>query len=148
MIVAPVAVRRGDPCDHPPVESRLRRASPYLLATLLTVTGSLHFVTPRPFAQIVPESLPAPYALVYASGVAELLCAAGLAVPRTRRAAGWATALLLVAVFPGNVQMALDAGGRSDAYRWGTYARLPLQVPLVLWAVSTARSASYGRPAE
>lgn len=130
------------------MESRLRRASPYLLASLLTVTGTLHFVTPRPFAQIVPDALPEPYALVYASGVAELVCAAGLAVPRTRRAAGWATALLLVAVFPGNVQMALDAGGRSDAYRWGTYARLPLQVPLVLWAVSAARSARYGRPAE
>jgi uncharacterized membrane protein len=130
------------------VTSRLRRASPYLLAGLLTVTGTLHFVTPRPFAQIVPDALPEPYALVYASGVAELVCAAGLAVPRTRRVAGWATALLFVAVFPGNVQMALDAEGESDAYRWATYARLPLQVPLVLWAVSAARSTRTGRPAE
>lgn len=119
--------------------SRLRRASPYLFAGLLAVTGSLHFIVPKPYAEIVPDQLPAPYALVYASGVAELLCAAGLAVPRTRRPAGWATALLLVAVLPANVQMALDAGDRSAAYRWGTYARLPLQVPLVLWAVSIAR---------
>jgi uncharacterized membrane protein len=121
------------------VTSRLRDASPYLLAGLLTVTGTLHFVAPRPFAEIVPEQLPSPYGLVYASGVAELACAAGLAVPRTRRLAGWATALLFVAVFPANVQMALDAAGRSDAYRWGTYARLPVQVPLVLWAVSVGR---------
>jgi uncharacterized membrane protein len=121
------------------VTSRLRDASPYLLAGLLTVTGTLHFVAPRPFAEIVPEQLPSPYGLVYASGVAELACAAGLVVPRTRRLAGWATALLFVAVFPANVQMALDAAGRSDAYRWGTYARLPVQVPLVLWAVSVGR---------
>ncbi len=120
--------------------SRLRRASPYLLAGLLTVTGTLHFVAPRPFADIVPPALPSPLALVYASGLAELACAAGLAVPRTRRAAGWATAVLFVAVFPGNVQMALDAGDRSDAYRWVTYARLPLQVPLVWWAVSVGRA--------
>jgi uncharacterized membrane protein len=79
---------------------------------------------------------------VYASGVAELLCAAGLAVPRTRRVAGWATAALMLAVFPANIQMALDADGHSDVYRWVTYARLPLQVPLVVWAVSVARGAN------
>lgn len=124
--------------------SRLRSASPYLFAALLAVTGSLHFIVPKPFAEIVPDQLPVPYALVYASGVAELLCALGLAVPRTRRHAAWATALLLVAVFPANVQMALDAGDRSEAYRWGTYARLPLQVPLVLWAVAIARRREIG----
>ena len=127
-----------------PGMSRLRNASPYLFAGLLAVAGSLHFIVPRPYAEIVPDQLPAPYALVYASGVAELLCAAGLAVPRTRRRAGWATALLLVAVFPANVAMALEAGDRSEAYRWGTYARLPLQVPLVLWAVTIARRAESG----
>jgi uncharacterized membrane protein len=117
----------------------VRRASPYLLAGLLTVTGTLHFVAPRVFASIIPPQLPYRSALVYASGAAELACAAGLAVPRTRRVAGWATALLFVAVFPANVQMALDAGERSAAYRSATYARLPAQVPLVLWAVSVAR---------
>lgn len=118
---------------------RWTHASPYLFAGLLTITGSLHFIVPEPYAEIVPDRLPAPYALVYVSGVAELLCAAGLAVPRTRRPAAWATALLLVAVFPANVTMALDADGRSDLYRWATYARLPLQVPLIIWAVSIAR---------
>ena len=123
----------------------LRSASPYLLAGLLTVTGSLHFAFPKPYAEIVPPQLPSPYGLVYASGVAELACGAGLALPRTRRAAGWATAALLLLVFPANVQMALDAGGRSDVYRWGTYARMPLQVPLILWAAHVARADRPGR---
>jgi uncharacterized membrane protein len=73
--------------------------------------------------------------------VAELLCAAGLAVPRTRRVAAWATAALFVAVFPANVTMALDATDRSTLYQAGVWARLPLQVPLIVWAVSIARSA-------
>ena len=118
----------------------MRRASPFLLSGLLMVTGSLHFVFPKTYAQIIPPQLPAPEALVYLSGVAELACALGLALPRTRRLAGWTTAALFVAVFPANVQMALDADGRSEAYQWVTYARLPLQVPLVVWAVSVARS--------
>jgi uncharacterized membrane protein len=118
---------------------RLARRSPYLLAALLTTTGTLHFVVPRTFAALVPPQLPEPRALVYLSGAAELACAAGLVVPRTRRLAGWATAALFVAVFPGNVQMALDASDRSELYRAATYARLPVQVPLVAWAVQVAR---------
>jgi uncharacterized membrane protein len=118
---------------------RVRCASPYLLGGLLTVTGALHFIAPHRYAEILPSQLPAPTGIVYASGVAELLCAAGLALPRTRRVAGWATAALFVVVFPANVQMALGSGGRSDVYRAGVWARLPVQIPLIAWAVSVAR---------
>ena len=80
---------------------RTRSASPYVLAGLLTVTGSLHFIAPRPYAAIVPSWLPNPTGLVFASGVAELLCATGLAVPRTRRLAGWASGSLVRRGVPG-----------------------------------------------
>lgn len=118
-----------------------RRAatSAYLLAGLLTVTGTLHFIFPKALVPLVPPQLPAPQVLVYASGAAELACAAGLAVQRTRQWAAWATVVLFLAVFPGNIQMALDAGNRSATYRALTYARLPLQVPLVVWAIYVAR---------
>ena len=46
--------------------------------------------------------------LIYVSGVVELVCAAGL-LRRTRWAAA-ASVATLAAVFPANVQMALDAG--------------------------------------
>jgi uncharacterized membrane protein len=119
--------------------SRVRAASPYLLGGLLTATGVLHFLAPRPYAAIVPAQLPAPTGIVYASGLAELLCAAGLVVPRTRRLSGWATAALFVVVFPANVVMAVGSGSRSDVYQAGVWARLPLQIPLIAWAVSIAR---------
>ena len=118
----------------------MRSASPYLLAGLLTVTGTSHFRSPRTYAAIVPDRLPGAYPLVYATGAAELALAAGLAVPRTRRAAGWATAGFLVAVFPANVQMAWDWRHRRPALRWAALLRLPVQAPLVAWAVSVARS--------
>jgi len=121
--------------------SRWRPASPYLLAGLLTVTGTSHFVAPQPYARIIPEQLPSPYGLVYASGGAELVCAAGLALPRTRRITAWATAALFVAVFPANITMALDSSGRSTLYRAATWARLPIQAPLIWWAAAVARHA-------
>ena len=102
------------------------------LAVLFATSGMLHLLTPRRFEQIVPRPLPAKRALVYLSGAAELGCAAGLVAPTTRRAAGLASAGLLVAVFPANVQMALDVfTGRGRVARLLAAARLPLQAPLV-----------------
>lgn len=79
-----------------------------------------------------------------ASGVAEFGCAALLAGRRTAALGGWTTATLFVIVFPANVQMALDGGvdgaglpASSDVLAW---VRLPLQIPLILWAISVARS--------
>ena len=110
------------------------------LAVLFGVLGTLHFLKPLPFEQIVPRALPRKKELVYASGVAELACAAGLLHPRTRRVAGLASAGLLVAIFPANVQMAADLqrkGSRpAQAIAW---ARLPLQLPLIRWALKAAR---------
>lgn len=107
------------------------------LAALLGTAGVLHLVRPQPFATIVPRWLgdPAPWVLV--SGLAEIACAVGLASPKLRRPTALATAGLLVAVFPANIQMAVAAmcsQEASTAYRALTIARLPLQVPLVLWA--------------
>lgn len=124
--------------------SRLRRASPWLLVALLAGGGTLHFLRPEPYDALIPPFLPEPRLWTWGSGVAELVCAAAVAHPRTRRAGALATALLFVAVFPGNVQMALDAASPSG--RLVAYARLPLQVPLVLWALQVRRDAGWRRP--
>ena len=118
----------------------LRRASPYLLTAVLATTGVLHFAVPKPYDGLIPDWLPGgPRPWVYGSGVAELACAVGLAAPRTRRAAATATALLFVAVFPGNIEMAVNPG---DTPRWLAIARLPLQIPLVLWALQVRRASA------
>ncbi len=118
---------------------RVRRSD--ALAALLSVTGTTHFLSPRMYARIVPKWLGNPYPYVYVSGAAELACAAGLLSRRTRGKAGWAAAALFVVVFPANVQMAVDARREPAWYRAATYARLPLQLPLVWWAVSVGRQA-------
>ena len=114
------------------------RTTALALAALLTTTGVLHFTAPRPFVSIVPRSLPRPELLVAASGVAELVCAIALAVPRTRRVGGWLSAATFVAVFPANVSMALRSGRKPAWYRAAAWARLPLQLPLIVGAVQVA----------
>ena len=110
------------------------------LAVLFAASGTLHFTHPGLFERIVPRALPRRRELVLVSGAAELVCATGLLHPLTRRAAGYASAALLLAVFPANVQMAVDARrSRSTPYRVGTLVRLPLQAPLVRTAWRAAR---------
>lgn len=122
-----------------------RRARSLGLAALLTTTGSLHFVVPAPFVAIVPRRLPYREELVAASGVAEVAAAMLLVVPRTRSLGGLLAAATFVAVFPANVSMALRSGRRPAWYRAAVWARLPLQVPLVLGALSVVRRPLLGR---
>lgn len=110
------------------------------LAALLAGVGTLHFVVPAQFDVLIPEQLPgSPRFWTLASGLAELAIAAAVATPRTRRMGALAAAGLFVAVFPGNIKMAVDWSDRSATEQAVAYARLPLQIPLVLWALKVRR---------
>jgi len=117
------------------------------LAGLFATSGVTHLVKPEVFEPLVPPALPRRREIIHLSGVAELACAAGLLHPRTRRYAGWASAALLLVVFPGNVQMSANHARRARRRRdtasraafAGTLARLPLQLPLVRAALRAAR---------
>jgi len=114
------------------------------LSALLGSAGVAHFVNPGFFDEIVPRALPGPArGWTYLSGLAELACAAAVARRSTRRTGGLAAALVFVAVFPANVQMAIDWRTRPAAEQAAAYGRLPLQIPLVLWALKVRRDAEH-----
>lgn len=107
-----------------------------ILANSLIVVGTLHFAIPDPFVKIVPALLPAPLMLVYISGFFEILGGIGLLIPRVSRAAGWGLIALFIAVFPANINMAvnhihLDGVPDSPIFQ---IIRLPLQAVLIAWA--------------
>jgi uncharacterized membrane protein len=112
-----------------------------LCGPFFVFAGAMHFVIPRAYRRIVPPYMPAPGALVVASGVAEMAGGAGLMVPAVRRRAGWWLIATLVAVFPANVHMALHPeefpkvpGGAA-----GLWARLPLQAGFIAWVLGAMR---------
>jgi uncharacterized membrane protein len=113
-----------------------KRVLRWILAAFMVAAGANHFVSPDAYAAMVPRELPSPMALVYLSGVAEIAGGLGLLHPRTRVAAAWGLVLLLLAVFPANVNMAvnqLPLGGKPVP-SWALWARLPLQAVLIAWA--------------
>jgi len=122
---------------------RWRTASRLAQAAVMVGGGVLHLVAPRVYAPLIPAVLGDPRPWVLGSGVAELAAGVLLAVPRTRRVGALAVAAVLVAVWPGNVQMALDGGYPGASGPAGdpvvAWLRVPLQIPLILWALSHRR---------
>ncbi|CCF65023.1 hypothetical protein IU440_06330 [Nocardia cyriacigeorgica] len=116
-----------------------------LMAAALFGMGVLHFLVPKPFDSIVPPKLPGrARSYTYASGMAEIGVATALAVPRTRSLGGKLAAALFVAVFPANVQFAVDSLSNSKTawpVKLVSVLRLPLQIPMITTALSVSRRA-------
>lgn len=111
------------------------------LAAAFISSGIIHLVKPRVFEGTIPKVLPWRRQLVHVSGVAEILCAAGLLHPRYRKSAGLASAGLLVAVLPANIQMAIDAQRRgTTVVKVLTLVRVPLQWPIIKIALGAAKN--------
>lgn len=112
----------------------------YRIAALLIGVGTIHFVAPKPFDDIIPAELPGnPRLYTYVSGVAELVIGALLLPRRTRRLAALAAAGLFVAVFPGNLNMVRLWWDKPWPMRIIALARLPLQVPMITTALKISR---------
>lgn len=106
-----------------------------LIAAIFIVSGMLHLIRPAMFVSIMPPWLPSPASLVLLSGLCEMAGAVGILLTATRVAAGWGLIALLVAVFPANIQMLLNAHSAHSSAIWqaSLVARLPLQVALIYW---------------
>ena len=104
------------------------------MAMLYVAAGVNHFVHPRTYTGIMPPWLPAHLQLVYLSGIAEIALGILLMPQGTRIWAAWGLIVLLIAVFPANIQMMLNYFKTSHPMRWLGVARLPLQVVVIWWA--------------
>jgi uncharacterized membrane protein len=109
-----------------------------LLVSLYSLGGLNHFLSANVYLQIMPADLPFPKELVVISGFVEILLAALLLLPVTRKLAGWTIGLMLIAFLPVHIQMIVDAPVRigvitvTPALAW---IRLALQPVLVAWVI-------------
>lgn len=118
----------------------MKAVARFFSGPVMILAGINHFVMPDVYEKIIPPELPGPRALVYISGIAEIVGGLGTMHPRTRRPAGWFLIGTLLAVFPGNIYMAANAedfpgvpGGAA-----ALYARLPLQALFIYWVYLAA----------
>ena len=118
----------------------MKKVTLYAMTTLYVAAGILHFAHPASYLLIMPHWLPFPVVLVAISGAAEILFGLLLLPGATRRIAAWLIILLLIAIFPANIQMAVNYWQEDSAYLWVAVIRLPLQAVLVWWASLYARA--------
>lgn len=105
-----------------------------ILVGAFLLSGLFHFLTPEVFLALMPPFLPEPTLLIYLSGALEIVCALGLIF--SQRWAPLATAAVLLAIWPANWWFAIDSIGSRELWEVVlAWLRLPLQIPLIVWAL-------------
>jgi uncharacterized membrane protein len=106
----------------------------YVMAMLYMAAGIYHFVNPRFYQKIMPTYLPWHIPLVYISGICEIVFALLLIPESTRPMAAWLIIILLITVFPANIQMTVSFWQKQYSGLWIALLRLPLQLVFIWWA--------------
>ncbi|NEU79628.1 DoxX family protein [Nostoc sp. UIC 10630] len=120
-----------------------------ILAICIIVVGVTHFLVPGEYVKIVPPQLPYPLVLVYISGFYEILGGIGLLVPPVSQAAAWGLLALFIAVYPANINMAVNLIKVEHIPNspWVHVVRLPLQAVLIAWAWWYTKSSDWEKQA-
>ena len=105
-----------------------------LLGLFFVVAGVNHFLRPDFYMKIMPPYLPWHLPLVYLSGLFEVAFGTLVLIPKYTAPAAWALIALLIAVFPANLHMALNAELYPELRPVALWLRLPLQGVLIAWA--------------
>lgn len=125
----------------PVAQREASQSAAYRMAAMLLGVGTVHFLAPKPFDEIVPAELPgSPRLYTYVSGIAEVSIGALLLARRTRRNAALAAVALFVGVFPANVNMVRLWWDKPWPMRIAALARLPLQIPMITIALKIRRN--------
>ena len=122
--------------------SSSREAGRGALVIMFLFTGFSHFSgLKHDFAAMIPDPLPNDLWVIYLSGVFEIAGAVGLLIPRTRRLAGICLVLLLVAVFPANVNAVINGIPLGENAPTPLWARAPMQLLYIgmVWWTSIKR---------
>jgi uncharacterized membrane protein len=109
----------------------------WIMAVFYVAAGIMHFAHPEYYMPMMPPYLPWHAALIFVSGLAEVGLGGAVLIPALRLLAAWGIILLLIAVFPANIHIALHnvpVFGAADGAGIWNWVRLPLQGVLMLWA--------------
>ena len=124
----------------------IKRVLKYLLAMFFVLAGFNHFINTAFYLKIMPPYLPWHLLLVYLSGLLEIVLGILLLIPKITRVAAWGLIALLVAVFPANLNMAINQELYPEHSGTLLWLRLPLQIVLVAWGYwYTLRGVRRGR---
>ena len=113
------------------MKSKIKTLSIIIMSLFYIGVGTNHIINPNWFVRIIPPILPFKIAIVYISGIFEIILGSLLIFPKTRYIAGWGLIILLLAVYPANIYVALTNGEAMDITPLIAWGRLPFQFVLI-----------------
>ncbi len=113
------------------MKSKIKTLSIIIMSLFYIGVGTNHIINPNWFVRIIPPILPFKIAIVYISGIFEIILGSLLIFPKTRFIAGWGLIILLLAVYPANIYVALTNGEAMDITPLIAWGRLPFQFVLI-----------------
>jgi uncharacterized membrane protein len=113
------------------------------MAVMLVFTAIGHIAFTKGMVMMMPDFTPNKQAVVYATGVIEVVAAVGLLVPATRVLTGWLLIVFFLLIIPANIKAALQHidyqkatyDGNGTPYLW---FRVPLQLFFIVWVYLSA----------
>ena len=108
------------------------------MSSFYVMVGLSHFKNPKWYLQIIPPVLPLKLELVYISGIFEIILGLLLLFKNTRPLAGWGLIILLIAVYPANIYLAITNGEAMETSPLIAWGRLPIQfifISLAYWHI-------------
>ena len=110
---------------------KIKTISIIIMSLFYIMAGTNHFINPDWYVRIVPPILPFKTEIIYISGILEIILGSFLIFPKTRFIAGWGLIILLLAVYPANIYVALTNGEAMDITPLIAWGRLPFQFVLI-----------------
>ena len=116
------------------MNSKIKPFSIIIMSLFYIIAGINHFINPVWYIRIVPPILPFKIIIVYITGILEIVLGSLLFFPNTRFIAGWGLVILLFAIYPANIYVALTNGEAMDTTPIIAWGRLPFQFALIALA--------------
>ena len=126
---------RGSEMNPHSIANLVKSLSAIVGGSFFFYVGVLHFTDTSWFEPIVPPIFGSATFWVLVSGVAEIAVGIGLILPNTRKKAGYASAILLVMLYPANLYMWIydvELGDGASLSPTGHIVRLCLQIGGIL----------------
>lgn len=106
----------------------------YLMAGMYIAAGCMHFIKPKIYGAIMPSYIPNKRAMVFWSGVAEIVGGLALLFESTRTIAIWGIIAMFIVFFTVHIDMLSNKKFNKPYLKLMLWLRLPLQFGLIYWA--------------
>ena len=108
----------------------------YFMASLYILAGILHLLIPGMYLRVMPSWIRSGTAVVYLSGVLEIVCGMAIFFPGIRDYGLYGIMVLLVLFLPVHTHMLRNPKAAMGIPPWILFLRIPFQGLLIYWAYS------------